>query len=188
LKSIGWLLLIVLAAALPVSADTAGGSSSGTPEHLRYFPGLYIREDDRIIDASEEDIAVAEGYPLWEDRGEVLDGRRITILTDHTTVNVGEEVRVVHVVEAPESGWTVYIMGPKIVFGEFINGELLTGSEPGWEDPFIPEIYDGAVLESPAVDYNYDITSYSFDDPGIHEIQWILGEWESNILEIEVVR
>ena len=44
------------------------------------------------------------------------------------------------------------------------------------------------VLESPAVDYNYDITSHVFDEPGIHEIQWVLGPWASNVLKIEVIR
>ena len=163
-------------------------SSTEVPEHLTHFPGLYVRQDGEIIDAFPEDISVAMGYPFHSDRGDVVDGRRITIMCAEETYGVGEEVRVIHVVEAPEPGWWVYAMGPKVVYGEFVDGELASEAEPGWEDPFTPELYDGAVLQSPAVDYNYDITSHVFDAPGIHEIQWVLGPWESNVLIIEVNR
>jgi hypothetical protein len=73
------------------------------------------------------------------------------------------------------------------VFGEYLDGILVTDPVPAWADPFVPECYDGAVLESPAVDCNYDITSYVFSEPGIHEIRWMMDGWESNVLRIEVV-
>jgi hypothetical protein len=37
------------------------------------------------------------------------------------------------------------------------------------------------------VDYNYDITTYTFDESGRHTIQWRLGDLRSNTLELEVV-
>ena len=50
----------------------------------------------------------------------------------------------------------------------------------------LPMEYSGVTLPSPAVDYNYDITAYRFNEAGTHLIQWRLGELRSNILSIEV--
>ncbi len=164
--------------------DSAAGVS--IPAHLQRWPGLYVRNGDTIEDAPKEDAAVAMTYPFISDRGNLLNGRRKTIMTAALTVAAGGEVRVIHVMEAPEPGIDVYVMGPKYVYGEYVNGVMRTEPDPEWDNPFAPLIYDGAVLPSPAVDYNYDITSYTFDEPGIHRIQWILHPWKSNILTIEV--
>jgi hypothetical protein len=52
-----------------------------------------------------------------------------------------------------------------------------------WE----PSTYNGPILSSPAVDYNYDITVYRFDQVGKHHIQWRIGTIQSNVLTLETV-
>jgi hypothetical protein len=78
-------------------------------------------------------------------------------------------------------------MGPKKVYGEIVNDQLVSEPIPDWEDPLVPEFYDGVVLPSPALDYNYDITVYTFSKPGIYRIQWQMGDLQSNILTPEVL-
>jgi hypothetical protein len=41
-------------------------------------------------------------------------------------------------------------------------------------------------LPAPAVDYNWDITEYSFSSAGSHTIEWKLGALVSNQLVVEV--
>ena len=158
-----------------------------TPEHLRRWPGLSVRAGERIVEAPAEDQSVARGYPAWPDKGAVTNGMRITVMARKQTCNVGEAVRVIHVFEATEPGEEVYVMGPKPIFGEYVDGVLVTEPPPDVEDPWIPTMYDGATLPSPAVDYNYDITSYVFAEAGVHQVCWRLGPLESNVLRIEVV-
>jgi hypothetical protein len=180
------LTLIVLSTTGEPPADP-GEAPGRIPEYLSWWPGLFVRIGDGIVDAPEADQQLARGYPFQEDKGEVIDGRRMSIMAAPGPYHAGDEIRIIHVVEAPEPGWLVYGMGPKQVFGEFVDGVLVTEATPGWADPFVPEMYDGCVLDSPAVDYNYDITSYRFEEPGMHEVQWIMDGWESNVLRIEVV-
>jgi hypothetical protein len=155
------------------------------PEHLQRWPGLWVREGDRIADAPARDAAVARSYPRYRDKGPVAGGKRITILTEDETHLVGDEVRVVHVVEFVEPGHQAYVMGPKPVFGEFIDDELVTEPVPAG-DPLVPAEYNGVTLPSPAVDYNFEITTYTFHEPGIYWIQWRLGQLVSNTLEVIV--
>jgi hypothetical protein len=169
-----------------VTSDDNAPAGTSIPAHLQHWPGLYVRVGDSIVDAPKDDALLAMTYPFYEDRGRLIDGRRITIMTSDETVAVGGEVRIIHVMEAPEPGVEVYVMGPKTVYGEFVNGVLQTEPDPEWEDPFVPEIYNGAVLPAPAVDYNYEITSYAFDEPGTYRIQWILYPWKSNVIKVEV--
>jgi len=156
------------------------------PSYLSRWPGLYVRDGNQIVAAPEEDISVARNYPIWRDKGQITDGKRLTILTKKTAYQVNEEVRIIHVVEVTEPGHTVYVMGPKPIYGEYMDGQLVTERLPAMEDPLAPSTYHGAVLPSPAVDYNYDITSYSFSKPGTHSFQWRLGPLESNVLTLEV--
>ena len=157
------------------------------PEYLKRWPGLYVRQDDRIVEALPKDIQVAQGYPTVSSKGSVLGGRRITIMCSKETYRVDEQVRVIHVLEVLEPGRKVFVMGPKQVYGEYIDGKLVTEPSPDWRDPLVPELYDGTVLSSPAVDYNYDITSYAFTEPGARQICWKLGDLESNTLVIQVI-
>ena len=41
-------------------------------------------------------------------------------------------------------------------------------------------------MPSPAVDYNFEISTYTFHEPGIYRIQWRLGQLVSNTLEVIV--
>jgi hypothetical protein len=159
--------------------------SSEIPEYQRRWPGLYVREGERIVEASPQDIAVARSYPEFADKGPVVDGRRITILTESLTHRVGDDVRVIHVVDLTEPGQDAYVMGPKVVFGEYVNETLMTPPMPD-EDPLHPATYNGVILPSPAVDYNYDITSYRFETPGLYRIQWRLDGLRSNVLPVRV--
>ena len=160
------------------------------PPHLRSWPGLSVRRGRQIVAASAEDVAVAKSYPRFAQKGPLKKGQRITILTKTTRPRVGEPVRVIHVLEAPEPGHRVYVMGPKAIVGEYVDGKRVATPKP------LALSYDGAVVPSPAVDYNYDITEYRFDRPGRHTIQWRGGghaiqgdlQLESNVLVLTVVR
>jgi len=153
--------------------------------YLYRWPGLYVREGERVVDAPAADAAVARSYPQFGDKGSVTDGRRITLLTENTFRHIEDEVRVIHVVEFTEPGQRAYIMGPKPVHGEYVNDQLMTAPVPGG-DPLVPTTYNGVTLPTPAVDYNFDITSYRFQVPGLYKIQWRLGSLHSNVLSIEV--
>ncbi|MCP4228630.1 MAG: hypothetical protein GY771_00580 [bacterium] len=160
----------------------------GTPEYLAGFPtdGLYARDSDGdIIRAPEIDTLVAQEYPLFEDKGPLKGGMRITILTAKSEYEAGEEVRVIHILDAPRPGVEVYVMGPKPIREEYINGEPATPPAEGIG------IYNGRVLQSPHADYNYDVSVYTFDEPGEYSIQWKGGGangedigLESNVLNI----
>lgn len=157
------------------------GPSRGTP-----IPRLYVRRGERVDPASDADKRLVQRYPDWPDKGEIVDGRRITIMTAATTPAPDEEVRVAHVFEALEPGEDVYIMGPKPVYGEYVDGKLATETPQHPERPWTPAFYAGATLPSPAVDYSYEITSYRFAEPGEHTIVWDLGLLRSNRLTITV--
>lgn len=160
--------------------------SGDLPAYLKRQPALFVRDGDSICEAPEEDYAVARRYPNWPRKGPAIDGKRLTIMVEKGTYRVGEEVRVIHVVEALEPGHEVYIMGPKRVEGEYVDGRRVTPAPPEGEDPLIPLDYDGATLPSPAVDYNYEITTYTFPKPGTHNIVWRLDPLQSNTLTIKV--
>ncbi|MBN1316065.1 MAG: hypothetical protein JXA42_11370 [Anaerolineales bacterium] len=151
------------------------------PEYLKRWPGLYIRQDDKIVEALPEDIQVAKQYPTVKNKGKVVGGRRITLMCAKDIFTVGETVRILHVLEVLEPGQDIYVMGPKAIYGEYVDGKLATAE-------FLEEqVYDGRVLSSPGVDYNFDITTYSFSEPGRHEIYWQMGDLRSNNLELEIV-
>lgn len=157
------------------------------PSHLQRWPGLYVRMGDKIVDASAEDIETAKSYPEFIHKGPLQAGKRITIMTRKTVYSVNEEVRVIHIAEVAVPGHQVYVMGPKAVYGEYIEQELVTDPVPERVDPLIPRTYNGAVLASPAVDYNYEITSYTFAEPKTYEIFWQLDYLKSNVLKLEVI-
>jgi hypothetical protein len=164
--------------------DTEKQSEQG-PEYLQHWPGLYVREGNQVVEAPAEDSSLARGYPRWPAKGPVQGGRRLTIMTRKTSYQPGEAVRVIHVVEFTEPGHDAYIMGPKPVYGEYVDDQLATPPPPEG-DPLVPLDYDGATLPSPAVDYNYEITSYTFDQPGMHQIFWRLDTLQSNVLTLTV--
>ena len=130
------------------------------------------------------DQAVAATYATAE-HGPERQGLRLTLLAAQRPYVVGEEVRVIHALEATQAGIDVYVMGPKEVYDEYVDGVARTAAAPVPDYPWVG-VYDGAVIKGPAVDTNYDVTSYTFDTPGVHEIQWRVGGLVSNSLRVEV--
>jgi hypothetical protein len=157
------------------------------PSHWHRRSGLFIRQGERIVEAPPEDSTVAQGYETWPNKGPMSEGRRLTLMTKKTRYEVNEEIRVIHVAEVTKPGQQVYVMGPKRVYGEYLDGKLSTDSPPESEDPLMPPLYDGATIPSPAIDFNYEITSYSFSEPGYHQIRWAVGSLQSNILDLEIM-
>jgi hypothetical protein len=157
-----------------------------SPDHLKHFPGLSVRRGDQIVAAPEADIAVARAYPTAPAKGSWLDGRRITLLTGALRVKPGQPVRVIHVVESTRAGDSLYVMGPKPILGEHVDGKLVTAAAAERGDPLAPTgDYDGRVVPAPAVDYNYEVTEYNLA-VGSHTIDWQLGSLRSNHLVIDV--
>jgi len=155
-----------------------------TTEHPVRIPEIYERRGGDIALAPDADQAVAQRY--WSSpHGEVHGGLRMTILAARQSYHVGEAVRVLHAVEAVDPSAEAWVMGPKPVFGEYVDG-VDRGRPPEVASyPWIGE-YDGAVVRGPAIDFNFDITSYTFDRPGRHTIEWRLGEVRSNTIVIDV--
>ena len=177
-------LLIVLLAALCLRALAQSVAEPDVP------PGLLERKNGKITNAPPEDFALAKTYHSFTNKGRLVGGQRITILTHKTKVKVGEPVRVLHILEAVEKDKTVYVMGPKTIYDEYVDGELRTPKGPGSEG------YFGAVVNRPIADFNYEITSYRFYEPGRHTIQWMGGGHriqtpaglQSNVIQLEVVK
>jgi hypothetical protein len=151
----------------------------------RHFPGLYVRFGDDIREAPAADQAVARSYPDWPDKGTILHGRRLTILTVQQHIRPGDEVRVIHVAEAMDPSAVLYTMGPKAVLGEYVDGKLATLPAPRVKDadPLRPPgLYDGPIIPGPAVDYGYEVSTYRFEATGPHRIVWRMGGLVSNEL------
>jgi hypothetical protein len=149
-------------------------------------PGLFIREGGRILPALPEDNEVAREYPAYADKGEVRQGYRITILTRRLAVRKDDPIRIIHVCEAVAPGTLLYVMGPKAIYDEYVNGMLATAALPADEDPLAPASYDGRIISGPAIDCNYEITQYRFREPGTYLVQWRPGKFSSNTLAIKV--
>ncbi|MGH8683952.1 MAG: hypothetical protein ACREUM_01230, partial [Nitrosospira sp.] len=79
-------------------------------------PGLFVREGDRILRATAEDEEVAQSYPTFPDKGTIMGGYRLTILTRNITIHAGDPVHIIHVCEAVIPDSLLYIMGPKPVY------------------------------------------------------------------------
>jgi hypothetical protein len=129
---------------------------------------------------------VREAYAAWPDKGPETGGRRLTLLAERTALRPGDTLEVAHVHEVTEFGESLYVMGPKPVYGELLDGEPVTPPVPADDDPLAPAEYDGRVLPGPGIDDNFETTSYAFDEPGRHELTWRIGELRSNTLTIEV--
>jgi hypothetical protein len=143
------------------------------------FPGYLIRLMESgevqtrdaqgvILPPRPEDNAVLRGYPRWSDKGplEGPAGERLTILTEKRYYRAREEIRVIHVHEATRPGTSLYVMGPKAIYGEYLDGVLASRAAAA---PPMP--YDGAVVESPWEDHNYEVSTYRLT-PGDHVIEW----------------
>lgn len=129
---------------------------------------------------------VPEAYAAWPDKGPLVEGRRLTVLTDATDLKPGDTLRVAHVYEVTRPGASLYVMGPKPVYGEQLDGRAVTPAVPNGDDPLAPGEYDGRVLPSPGIDHNFETTSYTFRRPGRHELTWRVDDLVSNTLTVEV--
>jgi hypothetical protein len=134
-------------------------------DYINHWPGLTMRKDGKLVDALPEDISVAKSYPTEINKGIASDGWRITIMSLKIKYHVGEEVRIIHVLNANDPRLDVYVMGPKAIYGEYIDGHAAT---PAHDQDILN--YDGLVIKGPYVDYNYDITTYRFDKTDKHTI------------------
>jgi hypothetical protein len=149
------------------------------------FRGLYDRIDGEIVDASEADVALANTYWTYDHKGPLKNGKRLTLLSHSSEVKAGTEVRILHFYEVVDTESELYIMGPKTVYGEYINGEQQGPKAPVEEYPWMV-VYDGAVLDGPEVDYNFEISKYTFEQPGEYRIQWKIEGLESNVVVVTV--
>jgi len=152
--------------------------------------GGYQTFDNRtktFVDAPESDQKIIRDYPFWIDKGPLIDNTRVTLTTAKLQPAVGEAIRVAHIVEEMARGRLLYIVGPKLIRDEFVNDVLATtATKNSFDYPWLPISYDGAVQPSPGIDYNFEITEYRFDIPGIYCIQWRPGRYRSNVLLITV--
>jgi hypothetical protein len=178
----GLLLLVTVSFGSPAS-----GQSLAQPD---VPTGLLERKGDKIVAAPAEDLVLARTYHKFKDKGPLVAGQRITIMTPKSRYRLGEPVRVIHILEAVEPGKQVHLMGPKTVYDEYVDGKLVTPKGPG-RNP-----YRGMVADRPIADFNYEITSHTFAEPGMHTIQWrgggasvqgVLG-LESNVIRLEIVK
>jgi hypothetical protein len=169
----------------PLAAPAPPSAIAGPSGYQLRWGGMSVRDGDRLVDAPAEDVVVVRGYPAWPFKGPEVDHVRLTVMTAKTSYAVGEPIRVLHVLDVSVPGRGVYVMGPKQPTGEYLDGQLATGNPESPDYPWVGT-YDGVVLPSPAIDYNYDITSYQFGVPGTHAIQWRRGMIASNVITVDV--
>jgi len=155
--------------------------------HDEFWGGYQVFDSTRktFVDAPEPDQKIIRDYPFWIDKGPLLDNTRVTLTTARLQYAVGEAVRVAHIVEETGIGRTLYVVGPKVIRDEFVNDVQSTATTQDPDDyPWLPSSYDGGVLPSPGIDYNFEITEYRFAEPGIYRIQWRPGRYRSNVLVV----
>lgn len=146
-----------------------------------------VRRRSRSPEPSAERLdEIRRRYESWTDRGAASGGRRLTIMAATMELTAGEPVEIEHVVEALGPEHRLYVMGPKPVYGELVDGSPTGPEPPTWEDPLAPRLYDGATLPGPGIDVNFELTRHSFDEPGEHEIVWEAGGLRSNVLRVTV--
>jgi len=157
-------------------------------EHMASGAQAQVRVGRDYASAPAADTALLRTYPQWNDKGVVTGpaGERLTILTAKKVYAAGEEIRIVHVHEATKPGVSLYVMGPKEIFGEYVDGVLAS-----WGATAPPDAYDGRVNESPGVDHNYSVSVHRLA-LGVHRIEWRFATLSgprvlrSNVLTIEV--
>jgi hypothetical protein len=164
------------ASSLARSAETANVVTDAAPPSMPdYLAWLASRGQAQVRDASgwptpapDADTALLRTYPASTNKGPLTGraGERLTILTKTTTYAAGDEIRIVHVHEATREGVTLYVMGPKPIYGEYVDGVL---ASPAAAPP--PTAYDGRTLESPGEDHNYEVSAHRLSR-GRHELQW----------------
>ncbi len=140
----------------------------------------------RFVDAREDDAKLIRDYPFWIDKGPLIDGTRLTLTCARLEYATGEPVRIAHIVEETSRERLLYIVGPKAIHDECVNDKPACAQQNTGDYPWLPASYDGEVLPTPGIDYNFEITQYVFDEPGTYRIQWRPGRYRSNVLHISV--
>jgi hypothetical protein len=168
-------------------SDADGGPLPSYLVRLATNGDLYAREGAKIVAAPAADIAVLRRYPEWKDKGALAStGERLTILAAKDVYAPNEEIRIVHVHEATKPGVELYVMGPKEIFGEYVDGALVSKAAAAPPGP-----YDGAVVPSPGEDHNYEVSVHRLAK-GVHTIEWRFqtlsgnAPLRSNVLTIDV--
>ena len=78
-------------------------------------------------------------------------------------------------------------MGPKPVYGERSTASPVSPAVPVGDHPLEPGALRRArARRSPGIDHNFELTSYTFDGPGHHELSWRVDDLVSNTLTVEV--
>jgi hypothetical protein len=153
------------------------------PSYQKNFWGGYTYyKNGKPIEGDSSFQNLVVNYPYWKNKGDTFSNVRITILSARIDYHAGETIRIAHILDMPKPGSYLSIMGPKSIVGEYINDSLATPPGESW----VNGIYDGIILPSPGVDYNFKITKYKFKKPGTYNIQWKMGKHISNILKITV--
>lgn len=157
----------------PPRASSAAPEGASLPAYLTRLEKLdqaYQRVGSEIVPLPLADVAALRAYPrLAESAKGAAVGpahERLTITSAKTTYAPDEDIRILHVHEVAGPGREVYVMGPKAIYGESVDGE-----PRGRPSPPAVEPYDGAVIASPAVDTNYEPTVYRLPR-GKHTIVW----------------
>ena len=161
------------------SGASAPRASSSPPEGTalpKYLAALekldsaYERSGERLVPIPAADVVALRAYPRLEVSAKGVPvgpaHERLTLTTAKTIYASDEDIRVLHVHEVAGPGREVYVMGPKAIYGESVDGE-----PRGRPSPPAVEPYDGAVIASPAVDTNYEPTVYRLLH-GKHTIVW----------------
>jgi hypothetical protein len=100
MKIVAWCIAIYATTLAFTCADGATCQELALP-HLRGRPfDLSVRRGDSIVPAPAELLRLARTYPAFPDKGTIVNGRRITLMTERDHYRIGESVRVVHVLEA----------------------------------------------------------------------------------------
>ena len=88
------------------------------PNHVGRLPGLFEWRAGVVVDAPLEDFEVARNYPRFPDRGSLTFGMRLTRMSQRLQYRIGQDERIVHVVEVVEPGRRLDVLGPKPVYGD----------------------------------------------------------------------
>lgn len=147
---------------------------------------LYERKGAAIVAAPASDLALARSYRGLKYKGEIVNGVRKTIMTRKQRYRIGEPVRVIHVLESVQYGPQMSLMGPEPICTEYVDDKLA-------DNQFChgSRSVSGGVTWYPSTNFNFDISTYRFNEPGIHTIRWKSGYFqdrrsESNLIKISI--
>lgn len=133
-----------------------------------------------IAEAPINHLALEKTYRAAENKGKVMYGMRSTILTHKLKYEVGEPVRVFHVLESVRDGVEMGLAGRPIC-SEYVDGNLVDNKKCAGSH-FVSE----QVVRHPFVNINFDVSTYCFSEPGEHTIRWKPWLGESNLITLNI--